>query len=221
MFDWLKKKPKEVKESEVLQKGEANYRFIWYEIGEGNPFNKRILDIRSFTLSMIATTSSKEIVEKYNSLRSSVGNEYIGTRVPNSKSTLTNLKYPHNGSVLRGAAFKADSMDCKWDIYVYDNIFYFSRSWTGDMVYKATAKINEDSIELTAIEYPEETEESLAINDVHFLMMSHAFGRVFPHMIPRALLSENEIALYSFSTFGNKACYASYEPIIDTVVTLK
>ncbi|HEY5751254.1 MAG TPA: hypothetical protein VIU12_34565 [Chryseolinea sp.] len=221
MFSWLKKKHKEANESEVLQQGEANYTFLWYEIGEGNPFNKRILDIRSFTLSMIATTSRKEIAEKYTSLRSSVGNEYIGIDVPNSKSSLTNLKYPHNGSVLRGAAFKADSMDCKWDIYVYDNIFYFSRSWTGDLVYKATAKINVDSIELTNIEYPSEIDESIAINDVHFLMMSHAFSRVFPHMIPGALRSENEIARYSFSAFGNKACYASYEPVIDTVVTLK
>jgi hypothetical protein len=221
MFSWFKRKRKETNESEVFQERGLNSKFQWYEVGEGNPFNKRILDIRSFTLSMIATTSRKEIAEKYNLLRTSAGEEYIGIEVPDSRSVLTKLEYPHNGSSLRGAAFKADSMDCKWDIYVYDNFFYFTRSWTGDLVYKAMAKIKADSIELTNIKYPPEVDESIAINNVHFLMMSHACGKVFPHMIPKTVLSENEIALYSFSTFGNKACYATYEPIIDAVVVVR
>lgn len=117
MFGWLKKKPTKLSESEVLQRG-GNFRFQWHEIGEGNPFNKRILDIRSCTLSMIATTSKKEVAEKFTSLRTSVGDEYIGTDVSSSKLTGTNLTYPHNGASLRGVVFKADSMDCKWDIYM-------------------------------------------------------------------------------------------------------
>lgn len=220
MFGWPKKKPAKLSESEVLQRG-GNFRFQWHEIGEGNPFNKRILDIRSFTLSMIATTSKKEVAEKFTSLRTSVGNEHIGTNVSNSKSTSTNLTYPHNGASLQGVVFKADSMDCKWDIYIYDGTFYFSRSWTGDLVYKATANVGADLIQLLNIEYPSDMDELLAINNVHFLIMSHAFGKVFPHMIPKGLESENDIAAYSFSAFGNKACYASHEQITDTVVNIK
>jgi hypothetical protein len=221
MFGFFKKKRKETKESEVLQKKEGNFKFQWYEIGEGNPFNKRILDVRSFTLSMIATTSSKEVAEKYSALRGSLGEEYRGTSVPSSKSVSTTLKYPHNGAALEGIVFKADSMDCKWDIYIYDDIFYFTRSWTGDLGYKVTAQILADAIELTNIECSSDEDELMAINNVHFLIMAHALGQVYPHMIPKEFQSENEIALYSFSTFGNKACYATYEPITDTVITLK
>jgi len=220
MFSWFKSKRKDSSESEALQKDGVSYKYQWHEIGQGNPFNKRVLDVRSFTLSMIATTSKKEVAEKYTSLRTSIGEEYIGAGVPNPKSVLSSLKYPHNGAAIRGAVFKAESMDCKWDIYCYDDVFYFTRSWTGDLIYKVKAKINADSVELTSIEYPLEIDELLAINNVHFLLLSHALGRIFPHMVPKELVDENDVALYSFSTFGNKACYACYEPVTDTVVTL-
>lgn len=219
MFGLFKKKRKEAKESEVLQQ-EVNYNFKWYEIGEGNPFNKKILDIRSFTLSMIATTSSKEVAVKYSALRGSLGEEYKGASVPNAKSISTSLKYPHNGAALEGIVFKADSMDCKWDIYIYNDVFYFTRSWTGDLGYKATARIHADSIELTTIECSVEDDELIAVNNVHFLIMAHALGKVYPHMIPKEFQRDKEIALYSFSTFGNKACYATYEPVTDTVITV-
>lgn len=205
----------------MQQGAEAEYTFKWYELGEENPFNKRILDIRSFTLQMIATTSKKEIADTYSALRGSLGEEYKGTSVPNPKSIPANLKYPHNGAALEGIVFKADSMDVKWDIYIYDNIFYFTRSWTGDLAYKVTARINADSLELLDIECSAEEDDLIAVNNVHFLIMAHALGKVYPHTIPKEIVTDKEVALYSFSTFGNKACYATYEPITDTVITLR
>ena len=35
----------------------------WYEIGDGNPFNERILDMRSIALNIVATTREKSIAE--------------------------------------------------------------------------------------------------------------------------------------------------------------
>ncbi|MCD9014246.1 hypothetical protein [Parachryseolinea silvisoli] len=221
MFGFFKKKRNETKESEAHQKPETEYSFKWYEVGAENPFNKRILDIRSFTLSMIATTSKKEIADTYSALRGSLGEEYKGMSVPNSKTVSVNLKYPHNGAALEGIVFKADSMDVKWDIYIYDDIFYFTRSWTGDLGYKVTARIHADSIELLHVECSADEDDLIAINNVHFLIVAHALSKVYPHMIPKELVTEKEIALYSFSTFGNKACYATYEPITDTVITVK
>lgn len=53
MFNWFKKKKStNSDESERLQQNDT-YNFKWYEIGPDNPFNKRVLDIRSFTLNMI------------------------------------------------------------------------------------------------------------------------------------------------------------------------
>jgi hypothetical protein len=216
MINWFKKKHKKSKESEVLQQN-TQYQFTWYEVGDGNPFNKRILDIRSFTQTMIATTSKKSIAELYNELRKSVGEEYIGKDVVNARSSKTDLRYPHNGTELRGAAFKSDSMDCKWDIYIYDSCFYFTRSWTGELVYKAISQITSDFIKIIEIQHPDTIESKDSINNVHFLILSHANRRPMPHKIPAGIIGDKEIALYSFSEFGNRACYASYEDITDTI----
>ena len=49
----------------------------------------------------------------------------------------TALEFPHSGAALEGIIFKADSMEVKWDIYIYDWLFLFARSWTGDLYYRA------------------------------------------------------------------------------------
>lgn len=221
MFGLFKKKQKEIKKPEVLQKEEGNFKFKWYEIGEENPFNKRIIDIRSFTQTMISTSSQQDVAEKYSALRRSLGKEYRGASIPHSKSVSANLKYPHDGAAVEGIVFKADAMEVKWDIYVYDDVFYFTRSWTGNLGYKVTARINADSIELLTIECSSDEDDLIVINNVHFLIMAHVLGKVYPHMIPKELESENDIALYSFSMFGKKACYATYETITDTVIGVR
>ena len=55
-------------------------------------------------------------------------------------------------------------------------------------------------------------------NDVHFLMKSHATGQPFPHRVPKELTDEKEIAVWSFHRFGNRACYATYDEILDTKI---
>ena len=60
-----------------------------------------------------------------------------------------------------------------------------------------------------------------AKNDVHSLIKSHAIGQAFPHLIPNELISESEIAQWSFVKFGNRAYFATYDNIIDTVVSVE
>ena len=75
MFNWFKKK----KERKEQDKQTNEYSFVWYDLGPENPFNKRILDIRSFTATILATTSDESIAKKYNQLRNSIGDDpYIG-----------------------------------------------------------------------------------------------------------------------------------------------
>lgn len=217
MINWFRKK-KHKKESEKQIEKSDDYNFKWYDIGDDNPFNKRILDIRSFTGTMVATTSDKKVAEKYNSLRNSIGEEYKGKTIPNSSKSTIKLEYPHNGTELKGIAFKAESMDCKWDIYVYDNFFYFTRSWTGDLVYKVKAEILKDKIKLVEIEHNDEINSVEAENNVHFLIMTHAVGQPFPHTVPKDMINEKDIAIWSFGQFGNRACYATYDNIIDTEI---
>ncbi|MDU1904273.1 MAG: hypothetical protein E6772_05760 [Dysgonomonas sp.] len=201
---------------------EEKYDFKWHEIGEGNPFNKKILDVRPLTWNVLAFTKDKEVAETYNRLRNSTGREYIGSNIPENIISEINIEYPHNGTSLEGIVFKADSMDCKWDIYIYDNIFYFTRSWTGDLVYKAYVTISEDKLMIYKIEFsPDTWNENIAKNDIHFLLKTHAMGQVLPHKVPDYLQTDMDIALYSFKQFGNKGCYACFDDITDTIITVQ
>lgn len=206
----------------VEGKDKSEYNFEWHEANsDGNPFNKRILDVRPFTWHTVATTQDKNIAETYGKLRSSYGKEYIGANVENPQTTEIYLEYPHNGEPLEGIVFKAESMDVKWDIYIYDTIFYFTRSWTGDLVYKAYSQILPDKIRIDKVEYPNDTNLEQAKSNVHFLLNTHAMGQVIPHQVPDDLETDMAIALYSFQQFGNKGCYACFEDITNTTVTFK
>ncbi|WP_299216649.1 hypothetical protein [uncultured Aquimarina sp.] len=220
MFNWFKKR-KSNRESEFQSESSKTYDFKWYEIGEGNPFNKRVLDIRSYTGTMLAFTKEKKLAEKYNDMRQSNGEYLKNQQILNSVDSIIYLKYPHNGDKLNGIIFKADSMDCKWDIYAFENFFYFSRSWNGDLAYKAKFKIDSDSIEIIEIEHSNEIEQNIALSDVHYLIKTHAINQPIPHTIPNDLKTDIEIAQWSFAKFGNRAYYATYENVFDTIVTLK
>ena len=221
MFKWFKRK-KLKSESEFLKTKSDEYSFRWLELGDDdNPFNKKVLDISSYTSTTMAFTTEKEIAEKYTELRSSLGKELIGFDTSNFKKTHANLEYLHSGEQLEGVAFKADSMDCKWDIYAYDNYLFFSRSWDGKLIYKASYTITSDKILISEILFNDSYSDDEAKNDVHFLIKSHATGQVFPHTIPKELTSDSEIAQWSFVKFGNRAYYACYDNIIDTVVVIK
>jgi hypothetical protein len=168
----------------------------------------------------MAFTKEKSIAEKYNELRSSLGKEFIGFDTSDFNKTLVNLEYPHKGEKLEGIAFKADSMDCKWDIYAYNDFLFFSRSWDGELIYKAKYDITSDKIVISEILFNNISSDNEAKNDVHFLIKSHAIGQAFPHLIPNELKTESEIAQWSFVKFGNRAYYATYDDIIDTVINV-
>ena len=189
--------------------------FQWHDIGKDNPFNKRFLDVRSFTQTMLSTTSDENIARKYLELRNSMGKEYIGSLIENETDATANLNYNHNGEQLEGAVFKSNSMECKWDIYAYNNFFYFVRSWTGIVEYKAKFAIYSDKLVINRVYYNREINKTNAMNDIHFLMKSHAIGIMFPHQIPKDLTNKEDIAFYSFSRFGNIACFATYDDLLN------
>jgi hypothetical protein len=224
MFGFFKRKNKR-KESEAFQSNTEGYDFKWYDLGDGNPFNKRLLDIRSLTQSLLSFTSDQKVAELFNKLRHSIGEELIDVKPEGAKTITVNLEYPHNGSKMEGAGYKATSMEDKWDIYFWNGIMYLTRSWTGEVIYKAHVTVSAANFTITKIEYAEDeyahADPSLVIDNVHFIVWSHAFGRVFPHRVPKTLIAEKDIALYSFNQFGHNCWYATYDSIIDTVIIPK
>ncbi len=86
-----------------------------------------MLDCRDITWHLVAMKQDPSVAERFVRLRASDGRDLIGTPIPDAVRLRVNLRFPHNGRPLEGVVFKADAMEVKWDIYVYDSVFLFSR----------------------------------------------------------------------------------------------
>lgn len=188
------------------QKPPLEEQFPWIPVGEDNPFDAPLMDIRDFTLSMISTTSDQSIAENYSRSRQSNGEEFVGTEPEHSVRIPCDIKYAHNGEKLDGIVFKSPEMEVKWDIYAYGEWFYFVRSWTSDLIYKVRYQNANGALSLKDI-YTTKELASEAEQVVHSLMLTHALGRVWPFHAPKHIdpAEGKSIAMYMFSNFGSKA----------------
>ncbi|CAM3613545.1 hypothetical protein VA7868_04426 [Vibrio aerogenes CECT 7868] len=214
MFGIFKKKnqnkPAEKDEAEQVS-AEGLNEPQWYEAGVGNPFNERILDIRTITLNMMATTKEKWISENFTQSRSDNGEKYTDSEIDEATAFPCDIHYPHNGATLEGVVFKSDSMDVKWDIYAYGAWFYFVRSWTSELVYKVHYQNMGNELIFDRIVTANPGSGELHAQNIHSMMLTHVLGRVWPYRIPDELKGKNEtdIALYLFTQFGCKATLAT------------
>lgn len=194
---------------------------VWHEVGDSNPFDAPILDVRPVTLHMISTTKDPAIAENYTASRTDDGQRFIGSSPDNALSLRTNLRYPHNGSELHGVVFKSPRMEVKWDIYAYDGWFYFVRSWTSELIQKVSFSTSQDLLVLEEIEvdaaFGEVEGEQIAEQNTHSMLLTHALGRVWPYYIPNAMAAEDDdrIALYLFAQFGSMATIATRRNVLE------
>jgi hypothetical protein len=213
MWNRIKRWFSATRKSNKASTGEKQHQFKWYDPGPDNPFPVRILDVRSFTWNVVAMTSDAKIAATFSIQRNSDGREFIEKTIENARTIESHLVLPHNGDPLEGIVFKADSMDVKWDIYIYDSVFLFVRSWTGQLEYRALANVGPDKIMIHRIETSAEKIET-APQAVYFLLATHAMRYVLPHTIPRDTPQDaQQIALCSFAMYGNRGCYATFEDI--------
>jgi len=91
------------------------------------------------------------------------------------------------------------------------------------LVYKAFATVDEKHVTIYKVElaHNDSVDQSMAVSNIHFLVNTQILKGIFPHRVPTHLKTDMEIALYSFSQFGNKCWYATYDDILDTVVKKK
>jgi hypothetical protein len=203
------------KKDKTKNSEEGNDQFIWLAVGDGNPFDAPVMDIRAFTLNVVATTPDKSVAENYTRSRKSNGQEFIGKEPRSPVSLKTEITYPHNGAELEGVVFKSTAMEIKWDIYAYGEWFYFVRSWTSDLVYKVKYTNTGNSLVLTQVIAADQCSEETA-QDIHSIMLTHPLGRVWPFHVPEHMQDSDgkSIALYMFSQFGAKATVVTNENVV-------
>ena len=194
-------------------------QFKWLEVGPQNPFGVRVLDCRPFTQTATAFTTEKVIAERYNLLRASNGRDLISETIPHSVRFPASLRFPHNGAQPEGVVFKAPSMDFKWDIYIYDSVFLFARSWTGELRYRGFARVSAAEICVGEIECPR-SDTDMAASHVYFLIATHAMRRLLPHRLPKETPEDPmTMARVSFSLFGRLGCYATFDDVTGVPIT--
>ena len=194
----------------------TEYESKWIKAND-NPFNMEIFDCREYAINMVSTTLNLEVANKFLELRKNDGKEYIGHFPENGVKCEVDLNYDNGGKQLpEGIVFKAKQMEEKWDIYKYANFLYFVRSWTGELVYFSNYVPSQKGFKVDLIVLDdskiEEEDPFFEFRVVEFLIHSHIIGLSVPHPIPKSLENNPESILgYSFSMFGNRGYFASYE----------
>jgi hypothetical protein len=201
---------------EKKEKEEVIYESVWIEANE-NPFKEKIFDCREYALKMISTTQNQDVANKFLELRNTNGQEYIGKFPENGAKAEVDFNFETEGRQLNdGILFKAQKMEEKWDIYKYANFIFFVRSWTGELVYftnyiptKTGFKVDLIVLDDSKID---DNDEYYEFKVVQFLIHSYILGYPVPHPLPKSLENDKtKILNYSFSMFGNKGLYGSYE----------
>jgi len=187
----------------------------WIE-SEDNRFGIRILDCRTIVGNLTAWTSNKDIAETYNLLRTSDGTEHVGQELDDGVVVPVDLQFPYNGKHDEGPVFKAAAMEDKWDMYLHGDRLYISRSWTGQLCFLADCAFKTDRVKIfrvVACKEFAEGEPAYVERLVDFLVKSHMSNMEVPHPLPKSKcdLSANELAQYSFSVFGRRALFGTFE----------
>jgi hypothetical protein len=188
----------------------------WLEPGE-NIWGLPVFDCSESASSMMSTTSDPGIAMRYTSLRDSTGEELRKKVFKPALSFPCSLTYSVKGRGPDGPVYKSQVMEEKWDVYFYDDHFYFCRSWQGELMYRVKVQRGPPALKVVLIEGSHKTNEKITLRDVDFLMKSHVRGAVALHPLPRELGRDaQKLAVYSFSAYGRLGMYGTFEETVGT-----
>ena len=185
----------------------------WIPAAE-NPFGIDVVDCTAFCQSISSLTDDASVALSFSALRASLGEEHRGRSPSNAVTIQCDLSFPYDGQHKDGPLFKAQQMEEKWDIYLYDSQLYFARSWTGDLVFLANAAFNENRVRVNSILATSHATSSAeyVIGTVDYLMKSHLYRLPVPHPLPEGFSSDPDaIACWSFNAYGRYGAFASHQ----------
>ena len=182
---------------------------------QDTPLGVRALDCRPTAFGLISTTKDESLGQRFLELRTSTGEELIGTMPDDAITVPEELHYPHNDQAAPdGCAFRSQCMEDKWDAFILDGRLYLSRSWRGDLVYGAGIRFGAEAV-ISGIQADRRACEGnprMALRQVDYLVRSHLLQLPVAHPVPSSVGDDAiEIALYSFSMYGRRGIFASFE----------
>jgi hypothetical protein len=185
----------------------------WVPASE-SPFGVDLLDCRSFSQTMCSMTLDLGVITRYGRLRGSTGEEYRGRSPENAKTCECNLQYPNKAGTRDGPIFKAEVMEDKWDIYLYDGYLYFTKSWSGELEYRARFEIRGYWAKVVTVEARKELVESdsfYPVAVVDYLIRSHLYRLPIPHPLPKSIgQNPYDLTLFSFTEYGRHGLFGAF-----------
>lgn len=192
-------KPQETKASEE--------ELPWID-ASANPWNLRLLDLRSISQTMISTSQNPEMASNAVSYRSEDGTIFWTQMPEKDRSITSNVALPVDGKLAPGVLFVPERMEHKWAIYFDGEFLIFVRSWLRQVfvVAKTRQENNQLIVENILGEFSPGETEAFTNAYLNFLLISHAIGEIVPAPIPKELESDtNNAGLWAFSNYGNMA----------------
>jgi len=144
---------------------------------DSNPVGIDILNCHRFAMTMVSVTSDVTVAERFSNLRSSLGSEIAGDSPEAARCIRCYLDFPLSTPLKDGPLFKAEVMEDKWDLYLFKGQLYFCRSWTGELIFRASVELSDKGMAISAIETNSSEGDDIAIRQVAFLVWSHLLDR--------------------------------------------
>jgi|WetSurMetagenome_2_1015567.scaffolds.fasta_scaffold28023_1 hypothetical protein len=188
------------------------HRVHWLR-GLESPFGVDVFDCRAFSLHHEISIGDPELAESFLRNRYADGKEYVGLRPEHPIQVDVSYRFdPGRETLPNGALYKAERAEEKWDIYHYDGVIYFVRSWTGTLVHSAECHMENGELEITNIMTDaatlDERDVMFFIREVYYLIVSHILSAAYPHPLPTYLSCGDEsIVDFSFSRYGKKGLF--------------
>lgn len=186
----------------------------WIE-PENNPYGIPLASVRPIMQRMMGAAHDADVTARFLALRSDDGTRYTGQGLDSRIEHACTLVFPGIGPLSDGPVFRAETMDDKWDIFLYNRCLYFVRSWTGRLMHRASVEFDGGTMLVRAVDSnPEVNASSIPVYSAHvnFLVRSHLLKEEFPAPFLRGELETVEdIAMHLFSAFGRYCVYGCYD----------
>lgn len=175
----------------------------------------RCLDCRAVAALPLDPSGLPEQAARFASLREDDGRALVHLRPEDSLSLPAALRLPVPSAETRdGTLFAAKTLEDKWDVFLFEGWLYFRRSWSGQLIYRATLRTEGTTAVIETVQAPGEAASSDAafcVREVDYLVKSHLYGLPAPHPLPAELQgSDREIAEFSVQRHGRRALWATY-----------
>jgi len=184
----------------------------WVDAAD-NPWGVRLLDVRSFTTTMISTSTDPKCAENAVSFGRDDGLGFVGQSPLVDRVAAASLRLPIDGWLADGALFIPREMEHKWALFYHRRQILCVRSWKREVQVVAEVEPHAGHVEVVAVRgtfTSVDEDPDFTVRALDYLLRSHALRELYPAPLPLEMENDpSKASMWCFSLFGNMALYAT------------